>query len=313
MCTIDAMIPVWNPDKRLKGCVDMLLRQTQKIRKITLVFSVDSIWDDKKVEEWFRSKERVQIVRIPKDSFDHGGTRRRWAVSSNADYLLFLVQDAVPQDEYLVERLKGSIENEAFALAYARQIPGFGCDAIESYTRNFNYPPNGEIKTKEGMEKGGIKACFTSNVCAMYRKDWYERVGGFEDHILLSEDSVYAAKALREGARVVYCPDARIMHAHRFGYKTQWKRNFDIGVVHKKYAHIFDGCSSEKEGIRLVTDTALYLIREREWMLLPRLIGLSAVKFLGYQAGKHYEKLPIGLVIKWSLNENYWRKPYGKE
>lgn len=313
MCTIDAMIPVWNPDKRLKRCVDMLLRQTEKIREITLVFSIDSIWDDKEVERWFRKEDRVLIKRITKESFNHGGTRRRWAASSDADYLLFLVQDAVPQDEYLVGKLKKSIENEIFALAYARQIPGFGCDAIESYTRNFNYPPNGEVKTKEGMEKGGIKACFTSNVCAMYRRDWYERVGGFENHILLSEDSVYAAKVLREGARVAYCPDAVVIHAHRFGYKTQWKRNFDIGVVHKKYADIFANCSSEKEGIRLVMDTALYLLRGREWILLPRLLGLSAVKFLGYQLGKHYEKLPMGLVTKWSLDENYWRERHGRE
>ena len=142
----------------------------------------------------------------------------------------------------------------------------------------------------------------------MYRKDWYDKIGGFEEHILLSEDSVYAAKALLAGADVIYNADAHVIHAHNFGYRVQWKRNFDIGVVHKMYDEIFGRLSSEKEGVELVKGTALHLLKQKRLRLLPRLFCLSAVKFLGYQAGKRYDKLPMWLVKKWSWDQYYWRR-----
>lgn len=309
MCIIDVMIPVWNPDERLRQSVESLLRQSCKPRKITLVFSIDKTWDDRRVERWFaNNKERVEIIKIPRSEFNHGGTRHWWARFDDADYLLFLVQDAVPENKELIRELAESLENTRHAVAYARQIPGFGCDEIEEYTRYFNYPSYSLKKTKAKFIKGGVKDCFTSNVCAMYRKDWYDKIGGFEEHILLSEDSVYAAKALLAGADVIYNADARVVHAHDFGYSIQWKRNFDIGVVHKMYSEIFGRLSSEKEGIELVKGTALHLLKKRRLLLLPRLFCLSAVKFLGYQAGKRYDKLSVWLVKKWSWDQYYWRR-----
>ena len=100
MCIIDVMIPVWNPDERLRQSVESLLRQSCKPRKITLVFSIDKTWDDRRVERWFANdKERVEIIKIPRNEFNHGGTRHWWARFDDADYLLFLVQDAVPENK----------------------------------------------------------------------------------------------------------------------------------------------------------------------------------------------------------------------
>lgn len=290
MYVVDAMIPVWKPDIRLKQNVEKLLKQSYEIRKITLVLSVDSDWDETVVERWFANEERVEIQKIPQKQFDHGGTRNAWAEKSNADILLFLVQDAVPVNEKLVEKMVSSLTNPQNAVVYARHIPGFGCDEIEAYTRYFNYPPQSERKTKENLEHGEIKACFTSNVCAAYRKDWYDRIGGFENEILLSEDSVYAAKVLKVGADVIYNAEAQVIHAHRYGYVKQWKRNFDIGAVHKKYDEIYGNLSSEKEGFLLVKETARHLYKKKKIYLIPRLIMLSAVKFLGYQSGKYLKR-----------------------
>ncbi len=314
MCVVDAMIPVRDPDTRLKRCVERLLVQSLRIRTITLVLSVDRTWDDQRIEGWFSSEERVEIVRIRGEDYNHGGTRDAWAKAGDAEYLLFLVQDAVPEDEALVEGMIESLKDSRHAVVYARQVPDPDCDDIERYTRYFNYPAKSLKKTGAGFSGGGVKDCFTSNVCAAYRRDWYERVGGFEEDILLSEDSVYAAKALRAGGEVIYNANARVEHAHRYGYATQWKRNFDIGVVHKQYAPIFENLSTEKEGVRLVKRTALYLVKKKKAALLPKLFLLSAVKFLAYQAGKHYDRLPARLVKKWSWDKYYWRrKENGKQ
>ena len=75
MYTVDAMIPVWNPDERLRQNVELLLRQTYEIRKITLVFSVDSLWNVRETEEWFAKYDKVEIVKILREDYNHGGTR----------------------------------------------------------------------------------------------------------------------------------------------------------------------------------------------------------------------------------------------
>lgn len=308
MCIADIMIPVWKPDKRLKNCVIRLLKQTVDIRKITLVLSVDSTWNGEMVEKWFENEEKVEIRRIPKEKFNHGGTRHDWTKTSDADYFLFLVQDAVPVDNRLAERLINCIKEEKNAVAYARQIPFRTSDKIEKYGRYFNYPPSTERKTGKKLKGGGIKDCFTSNVCAAYRRDRYEKIGGFERNILLSEDSVFAAKALLCGADVIYCAEAKVFHSHHYRYRTQWERNFDIGVVHRQYEKIFKGLSSEKEGIRLVKNTAVYLLKKKRADLLPRLFLLSSVKCIAFEFGKHYEKFPRRLVERWSWDKKYWRR-----
>jgi len=40
---------------------------------------------------------------------------------------------------------------------------------------------------------------------------------------------------------------------------------------------------------------------------VPDLIFQSGFKFLGYRFGKKYDKLPLWLVKKFSMNPSYWR------
>ena len=47
--------------------------------------------------------------------------------------------------------------------------------------------------------------------------------------------------------------------------------------------------------------------RHGEWYLVPDLIFQSGFKFLGYRFGKKYDKLPLWLVKKFSMNPSYWR------
>lgn len=310
METVDAMIPVWRPDSRLDRCVEMLREQSYKIRRITLILSVDQ-GDDawvRRIEARFWGKSSIYIKKINKKYFNHGGTRHMWASQSDADILLFMVQDAVPGDKRLVERLVQALEKPQNAVVYARHIPDGRCDAIEAYARYFTYPPKSRVKRWEDVERMGVTGCFTSNVCAAYRRDWYEKVGGFERKILLSEDSVFAARALKSGAAAVYLAEARVVHAHHFSFLTQWRRNFDIGVVHRMYKDIFGGTCPEAAGAKLLAGTAAYLAETGKLWLFPKLFILGGIKAAAYQAGKRYQKLPKRLVECWSLDKVYWKE-----
>ena len=53
------------------------------------------------------------------------------------------------------------------------------------------------MKTLEDLEGMGVKAFFCSNVCAAYRRDIYDELGGFVRRAIFNEDMIYAAGAGR--------------------------------------------------------------------------------------------------------------------
>ena len=140
----------------------MLKKQTYPIGTILIINTGEEFFPKKDYESW----QNVQIRHIKTKDFDHGGTRDGAASLLCGEMILFMTQDAVPADEYLVERLVAAFEREEVAAAYARQLPDKDCDIIERYTRSFNYPKESSIKTKQDLDRLGIKTFFCSNVCA---------------------------------------------------------------------------------------------------------------------------------------------------
>ena len=73
----------------------------------------------------------AEVVNLEQADFDHGGTRDWGAGLSDGDYLLFLTQDALPADAYLVEHLAAAFRDPAVKAAYARQLPKADCRETE--------------------------------------------------------------------------------------------------------------------------------------------------------------------------------------
>jgi rhamnosyltransferase len=201
---------------------------------------------------------------------------------------------------------------EAFAdpwvsVAYARQLPDEKAGLVERYTRTFNYPKHSRVKSREDLQELGIKTFFCSDVCAMYRNGVYQKLGGFVERTIFNEDMLMAAAMIRADYRIAYVAEAKVVHSHKYTYRQQFTRNFDLGVSHRQYREVFTGVKSESEGIRLVKNTMKYLCEKKKYYLIPDLIISSGFKFLGYQFGKRYEIFPVWLVKKFSMNRSYWK------
>ena len=183
---IDVIIPAYRPGAEFLELIDRLERQTLPVSKI-LVMNTRSQVD---VEKLLADRPEIQVVSLEKNEFDHGGTRDRAARLSEADYLLFLTQDALPADAHLVERLAAAFGDKRVKAAYARQLPKEDCRELERYTRNFNYPEKSRIKTAADLPELGIKTFFCSNVCAMYERETYLAQGGFPRRTIFNEDMI---------------------------------------------------------------------------------------------------------------------------
>lgn len=303
---LEIIIPVYRPDEKLQKLIEMLRRQTIKPDVVRFMLTKDKEEKDQQVIRILSQMPDAQIILVEKAEFDHGGTRNLGASYAKSEFMLFMTQDAVPTDEFLLENLIAAFGRAEIAAAYARQLAGREVGMIENYTRKFNYPPESCVKSKEDLERLGIKTYFCSNVCAMYRREIYSRLGGFVTKTIFNEDMIMAASLIKAGYQIAYVAEAQVIHAHKYTYRQQFTRNFDLAVSQQQYREIFSAVKSESEGMKLVAQTMKFLLKVGKWYLIPDLILQSGFKFLGYRLGKKYEKLPLSLVRKCSMNKKYW-------
>ncbi|MBS6161851.1 MAG: glycosyltransferase family 2 protein [Firmicutes bacterium] len=300
--TVTVIIPTYKPDGTFQKLIEKLKTQTYPIKKILILNTEAKYWK----EDWIKGIPQAEVHHITKEEFDHGKTRAMGAAMAETDLLVFFTQDAVPANNKVIEVLVNSFADDSIGAAYGRQLPAADCKFIEQYTRGFNYPENSRVKRKEDLPKLGIKTYFCSNVCAAYRRCVYEKLGGFVTKTIFNEDMILAAQMIQAGYGVAYAARAEVIHSHNYSYFQQFQRNFDLAVSQADHPEIFAKISSESEGMRLVKQTASYLLKQKKPWLIPDLVLTSGFKFLGYKAGQNYQKLPKGLVKKFTMNPSYW-------
>lgn len=305
---IDLVIPVYKPGDEFEQLLSKINSQSYPIRKIILMNTEEKYWKEfADKHEAVRDYKNLEVHHLSKAEFDHGNTRNQGISYSDAEYILLMTQDALPEDEFLVERLYYAFENPKVAVAYGRQLPREECREAEKFTRSFNYPEESKLKSKVDIETMGIKAFFCSNVCAMYKREFFDRLGGFTKRTIFNEDMIFAGNAIKADYLIAYVADARVIHSHNYGNMEQFHRNFDLGVSQKEHLEVFGGIKSESEGIKLVKKTAAHLWKNKGKSQIVPMIVQSGFKFIGYRLGKNYTKLSKSFVIKCSMNKSYWQ------
>lgn len=338
---VDMIIPVYRPDDTFCLLLQGLREQTFLIHRLILLNTEETLWEEASArlplaEHLGKLPCEWTLRHVRKADFDHGGTRMLGAELSDADVIVFMTQDAVPADPYLIRRLVEPFEKKeresvmteerpqpdgasvcgvtapdgsgVVAVTYARQLPNENCRTVESYTRQFNYPDTGCRKSREDIPRLGIKTFFCSDVCAAYRRDLFFALGGFETPVIFNEDMFFAAKAVRAGYVVEYVAGARVIHSHNYTAAQQFHRNFDLAVSQADHPEIFAGICSESEGIRLVKSTVGYLCRIGKPWLVAQLVWQCAGKYAGYFMGKRYRRLSRKRILKYTMSPDYWRK-----
>jgi len=305
---VDVIIPTCKPEEEFVTLLDWLQKQTVPVGKIIIMNTEEKYLERLSyAHTGFREYPNVEIHHLSQREFDHGDTRNKGVKFSDAPYFICMTQDAIPVDEYLVERLLQPLVTERALVSYARQLPKEDCSPVERYTKGFNYPEQSRLKSREDMKELGIKTFFCSNACAAYNRKAFEELGGFIKHTIFNEDMIYAFGVVDKGGCIAYAADAVVAHSHNYTWLQNFHRNFDLGVSQADHPEVFGAVKSETEGIRLVKRTANYLKENGygKW-ILPMLWG-SGWKFLGYKMGKAYRHLPMWLIKKCSMNRNYWR------
>jgi rhamnosyltransferase len=244
---------------------------------------------------------------IQRSEFNHGATRQLAAeLLPEADILIYITQDAILTSPASIANLLRPFADRSVAAAYGRQLPRFGASAIEAHARNFNYPDRSDIRCFDDRKHLGFKAIFLSNAFAAYRRSALIAAGGFPKQVIFGEDTVTAAHLLTAGSKIAYVAEASVRHSHPYTWTQEFKRYFDIGVLHSRERWLeesFGGAGGE--GKRFVISEISYLRRE-DPLRIPSALIRTGLKLLGYRLGRSEKNLSAGTKRRLSMHPRFW-------
>ena len=204
--------------------------------------------------------------------------------------------------------LVSAFEDPDVGAAFGRQLPRTEATPIEAHARLFNYPAESSVRDWNSRNTLGFKSIFFSNSFGAYRRDALMGVGGFTSDIIFGEDTLVIAQMHRAGWKTAYVADALVEHSHPYAMAEEFRRYFDIGVLHKRKAWLLNQFGRVSgEGRRFVLSEFLYLL-EREPLQIPNALFRTVAKYLGYRMGRYESHMPSGLKCHLSMNKGYWRE-----
>ncbi|MFR0589289.1 glycosyltransferase family 2 protein [Bifidobacterium apri] len=98
-----------------------------------------------------------ELLTIPREEFNHGVTRDRALRHTHGDFILFLTQDAMPEDDHF-ESMLHAFNDSAVAMVSRRQIT---CDDTRPFERlvgECNYPAESSTRSREDIPQMGGNA-----------------------------------------------------------------------------------------------------------------------------------------------------------
>jgi rhamnosyltransferase len=295
-------IPTYNAEPYIGRLFSSLMKQT--IPCEVVVIDSSSLDNTINIAESYGAK----ILVINKKDFDHGGTRNLAAAGTSGDILIFLTQDIDFADEYALENLIRPFHNDKkVAAIFGRQLPNADASAFSAHLRLFNYPDTSYVRSLDDRSVYGIKTVFFSDSFSAYRRSALEGIGWFKKGLIFGEDTHAIAKLLFAGSKVAYAADAAVYHSHNYTAVEEFKRYFDIGVLHISENWILKEFGQTKgEGIKYIRSEALYLMKHKRYDLVPAFVLRNALKYLGYHLGLKYSHVPKSLACRMSMNKNWW-------
>jgi rhamnosyltransferase len=297
-------IPTLNAGSAL---ADLITALRQQIWQPDTLLVIDSGSSDDTVPVFIEAG--AQIHRIDKSEFDHGGTRQlALELLPDADIYIYLTQDAVPAHPEALSELISMFRDKTIGAVYGRQLPRTVATPIEAHARLFNYPEASQVRSLADAPQFGIKTVFFSNSFSAYRRTALQSVDGFPNNTIMGEDTCAVSKMLLAGWKVGYCASAMVFHSHDYQCGAEFRRYFDIGVLHARESWIRKAFGQARgEGLNYVRSELKYLMNNNEIGEIPSALLRTVLKFTGYQLGCMENRLPLELKIRLSMHKGFWR------
>jgi rhamnosyltransferase len=226
--------------------------------------------------------------------------------ATDADILIYLTQDAALFGVSAFANLVKAFDDAEIGAAYGRQLPREKASPIEAHARHFSYAEVPVVRSWESRRTMGFKSIFFSNAFGAYRRKALMGVGGFSPDVIFGEDTLAVARMHRAGWKTAYVADALVRHSHDYSIAEEFRRYFDIGVLHSRESWLHEQFGSASgEGRRFVLSEFRYLLRHGAHHI-PSAFARTFAKYLGYKIGRGESRIAPTLKHRLGMNRQYW-------
>jgi rhamnosyltransferase len=285
MHLVSIIIPTLNPGTKLGELLEILNSQTLHAEEILIIDSSSSDTTAELVQS-----HGCRLITINKCDFDHGTTRNLGVAQTDSEFAIFLTQDVVPADEHMIaELIKPMQADTSIALCYGRQLPRPTAQPLERFFREFNYPPQAILKTKNDMETLGLKTFFCSNCCSAIRRSIFNKLGGFKNNVIVNEDMLLAAEAIKAGYAIYYTPEAKVYHSHSYSLPQIYIRYFNIGRFFADNKWLLQYGQLKHYGGSIVKSGVITFWKEKKPHYIVALLAELAIKMIACKLGWYYQ------------------------
>ncbi len=306
--TIDLIITTYKPDEGFVKVVDAIASQSVTLNRIIILNKEEKYFDRLLFNGRFlENHKNFEVHHVSAREYDLGHSRNQCIKYSEADYVLFMHQNAMPVGtEVLSGLLNAFMADPKVAVACARPVPPESKGPGEQYIFNHYYPDEPSVRSKEDLTVNGWHACISSNACALYSRKIFDELGGFENHVIRNEDMLFAAKALMEGYKVAYVPSSEVRIEKLPEPVDEQGDFFDMAVSFAMHPEIFPMKEILAEGRRVFKAAVNEAAKESR----TRAVGFRRLlrkRSKGFNRGRIYRRLSPRLISANSYNKGFWR------
>ena len=187
------------------------------------------------LEEFARKHHDVSLHQINKENFQHGYTRNQGVAWSDAEFVAFITQDAIPANPDWLYNLVTALEhNPKAAGAFGRHIAHDGADRFErdeliNHFQGFDqFPVALSLSSNQDLVKNNDQGWrkvlhFYSDNNSCLRKSAWEKIP--LPCVPYGEDQLWAETIIRRGYEKLYVKDAVVQHSHRYSSDETYERS----------------------------------------------------------------------------------------
>ena len=185
----------------------------------------------------------AKVVKILPAEFDHGLTRNRGIELASGEIVVLMTQDAVPADEFLIERLVGGFEDPRVGGVLRGRFRG---PSMMCWWRGIYLAwiaGSAERRVSEVTDRAVYDAmspmeryffCVFDNVCSAVRRSAWREIPFHQS--AFGEDVEWSKRALEAGWKIVYEPAAAVVHSHDRPAWYEYKRTY---MAHRTLFRLF--------------------------------------------------------------------------
>ncbi len=284
---VSIVIPTWNGEDTIAECLRGVFEQQVDFEFDVLV--IDSASTDRTAE--IARRFPVRFLAIDQRDFDHGDTRNLGARLTDGDFIVFLVQDAYPERRDWLYTLVNKLKDPQVGGAFCRIVPRLTAGPLvkRGVQGDLCFDPNPvtrqivDAEAYQHMDPLARRIFINFNdVASCLRRDAWRRLPFAR--VQFGEDLLWARGALEAGYKIVYAPDAPVVHSHEYDPKTLRKRTRIDAWLNRAYL--------DRECIRRRRDVLIMTHRvakqDRAWLREHGYRGIKYAKLAALSFWYHF-------------------------